>query len=188
MSENAAMAMPISAWHTDHVYFNELLERLRRELDVFHRGERPDYERMCEIVTYLREYGDAVHHPRESVAFERLAKRCPDMALALARLEQEHRVIAQAGEALQRQIDAILGGAIVPRAEVEVAAATYLVYYGNHIAKEEQDVLRCAALHLTDADWEAVKNAVPVLRDPLFGKQTQERYRELRRQIAIEAD
>jgi len=179
---------PIAAWHEEHVYFNQLLHLLQREVDVFHRGGRPNYELMSDVVSYLREYGDQAHHPREDVAFERLAKRCPDMQLALARLAQEHRVIAHAGETLQRQIEAILGGAIVPRAEVEVAAATYLVYYGNHIAKEEEDVLRRAALHLTDADWEAVQNAVPVLRDPLFGKQAQERYRALRRQIAIEAD
>ena len=179
---------PIAAWHEEHLYFNQLLHLLQREVDVFHRGARPNYELMSDVVSYLREYGDQAHHPREDAAFERLAKRCPDMQLALARLAQEHRVIAQAGEALQRQIDAILGGAVVPRAEVEVAAATYLVYYGNHIAKEEEDVLRRAALHLTDADWEAVKNAVPMLRDPIFGKQTQERYRALRRQIAIEAD
>jgi hemerythrin-like domain-containing protein len=178
---------PVAAWHEEHVYFNQLLHLLQREVDVFHYGGRPNYELMSDVVSYLREYGDQAHHPREDAAFERLAKRCPDMQLALARLEQEHRVIAQAGQALQRQIDAILGGAIVPRVEVEVAALTYLVYYGNHIAKEEEDVLRRAALHLTEADWEAVKNAVPVLRDPLFGKQTQERYRELRRQIALEA-
>jgi hypothetical protein len=42
-------------------------------------------------------------------------------------------------------------------------------------------------MHLTEADWDAVKNAAPVLRDPLFGTQAQERYRELRRQIALEA-
>jgi len=159
MSETAAMAMPISAWHADHVYFNELLGRLRAELDVFHRGERPDYEGMCEIVTYLREYGDAVHHPREGVAFARLARHCPDMELALARLEQEHRVIAQAGQRLLEQIEAILGGAIVPRGELESALATYLVYYGNHIAKEEEDVLTRAAGFLTAEDWDAVKRA-----------------------------
>jgi hemerythrin-like domain-containing protein len=161
MSETAAMAMPIAAWHADHVYFNERLGRLRTELDVFHGGERPDYERMSEIVTYLREYGDAVHHPRENVAFARLALRCPDMELPLARLEQEHRVIAQAGQKLLEQIEAILGGAFVPRAELEAALATYLVYYGNHIAKEEEDVLSRAAQHLTAEDWAAVRAAVP---------------------------
>ena len=178
---------PIAAWHEEHVYFNQLLQLLRREVDVFHRGGRPNYELMDDIVSYLRDYGDQAHHPREDAAFERLAKRCPDMELALARLEQEHRVIAHAGEVLQRHIEAILGGAIVPRAQIEVAAATYLVYYGNHIAKEEEDVLTRAAIHLTDADWEAIKNAAPMLRDPLFGTQAQERYRELRRQIAREA-
>ena len=156
MSDTAAMAVPISAWHNDHVHFNELLGRLRRELDVFHGGERPDYERICEIVTYLREYGDAVHHPRESIAFRRLAMRCPDMELMLARLEQEHRVIAQAGEKLLEQVEAILNGAIVPRTELEAALATYLVYYGNHIAKEEEDVLTRAATQLSAEDWKAV--------------------------------
>jgi hemerythrin-like domain-containing protein len=159
MTDTAAMAIPISAWHNDHVHFNELLGHLRRELDFFHRGERPDYERICETVTYLREYGDAVHHPREGVAFARLAKRCPDIALPLAHLEQEHRVIAQAGQALLEQVEAILGGAIVPRGELETALATYLVYYGNHIAKEEEDVLTRAAGYLTADDWEAVKRA-----------------------------
>jgi hemerythrin-like domain-containing protein len=154
----------ISAWHADHVRFRQGLERLQRELDIFHRRERPDYERICEIVTDLREYGDAVHHPREDVAFERLAKRCPDMALVLARLAQEHRIIAQAGQKLMQEIDAVLGGAIVPRGEVEMALATYVVYYGNHIAKEEEDVLTRAAQHLTAEDWEAVRAAAPAPR------------------------
>ena len=69
----------ISAWHADHEQFRTLLAELRGELDVFHRGGRPDYERMSQVVGSLREYGDAVHHPREDVAFQRLALRCPEL-------------------------------------------------------------------------------------------------------------
>jgi hemerythrin-like domain-containing protein len=178
---------PISAWHTEHVYFSQLLELLRRQLDVFHRGERPNYELMLDVISYLRDYSDQYHHPREDRAFERLARRCPDMEPHLARLHQEHRVIAHAGEALRQQINAILAGTIVPRAQVEVALATYLVYYGNHIAKEEEDVLPRAAKELVPVDWEAVKDAAPAGRDPVFGDKPEERYKELRRQIALEA-
>lgn len=178
---------PISAWHQEHVYFSNLLQLLQREVYVFHTGGQPNYELMSDIVSYLREYGDQAHHPREDVAFERLLMHCPDMEMALGRLGQEHRVIAQAGEALLRHIDAILGGAILPRAEVEMAAATYLVYYGNHIAKEEEDVLTRAALHLTPEDWQAVKRAAPDAQDPLFSDNPQQRYRELRRKIVLEA-
>ena len=57
----------------------------------------------------------------------------------------------------------------------------------SHIAKEEEDVLTRAALHLTPADWEAVKRATPAAQDPLFSKEPQQRYLELRRRIVIEA-
>ncbi len=180
------MIDPIAAWHEEHVYFGRLLELLRRQLDVFHRGERPNYELMRDIIAYLRDYGDQYHHPREDEAFERLARRCPDMELPLARVQQEHRVIAHAGEKLLQQIDSIMAGAMVPRAEVENALATYLVYYGNHIAKEEEDVLARAAKELTRDDWDAVKKAVSPMRDPLFDGEPEVRFRELRRQIAME--
>ena len=181
------MFNPIAAWHTEHVYFNQLLNLLHRQVDVFHTGEQPNYELMMDVVSYLREYSDRVHHPREDAAFAILVKRCPDLAPMLARLGQEHRIIAQAGEVLLKALQAIVGGVIVPRVEVEVAAATYLVYYGNHIAKEEEDVLARAAKELTRADWDAVKNAVAPVRDPLFGAEPESRFRELRRQIALES-
>jgi hemerythrin-like domain-containing protein len=179
------MTGPLSIWHTEHVYFRRLLELLQQELDTFHRGQRPNYELMLDIVSYLRDYTDQFHHPREDVAFERLAQRCPELKLELARLAQEHRVIARAGEKLRDHLEAILDGSIVERAEVEVAAATYLVYYGNHLAKEDEIVLGRAAELLTPEDWQAVKAAVVPASDPLFGERPEERYRALRRHIAL---
>lgn len=178
---------PIIAWHTEHTYFHQLLGVLHKQVDLFHRGEQPNYELMQDIIGYLREYSDRFHHPREDVAFACLAKRCPDLELVLARLGQEHRVIASAGEVLLGQLRAIVSGAIVPRGALEVAAATYLVYYGNHIAKEEEDVLPRAAKVLTPEDWDTVRKAVQPGPDPLFGGDPDERFRELRRQIALEA-
>ena len=181
------MTNPLAAWHTEHAYFRRLLDLLQREVDLFHTGESPNYELVLDIISYLRDFADHVHHPREEAAFSCLANRFPDMKLDLARLSQEHRVVARAGETLQKLLIAVLGGAIIPRAEIEVAAATYLVYYGNHIAKEEEDVLIRAAAALTEQDWEVVRAAAPACDDPLFGSNPEERYRELRRQIALEA-
>ncbi len=181
------MNAPAAAWHTEHEYFQRLLALLQGQLDLFHRGERPNYELMLDILAYLREYGDAFHHPREDEAFARLAKRRPDLELELARLRQEHRVIARAGERLVELLNEALDGAVVARAEVEVAAATYLVYYGNHIAKEDELVLGRAAELLTPEDWQAVRHCTPAPADPLFGERPQERYRALRRRISAEA-
>src|SRR6185503_8101609 len=65
-----SMNSPVALWHTEHVYFRRLLGLLQVELDAFHRGERPNYELMLDIVAYLREYSDAFHHPCEDVAFQ----------------------------------------------------------------------------------------------------------------------
>jgi hemerythrin-like domain-containing protein len=180
------MTNPIDVWHAEHVYFRRLLDLLHKQVDAFHTGKRPNYELMVDIVSYLRDYGDQIHHPREDVLFARLAKRRPDIKLVLARFDQEHRVIAHAGETLFKLLNEILGGAIVQRTEVEGAAATYLVYYGNHIAKEEEDFVSRAAQFLTPEDWEAVRSALPAGHDPLFGDRLEARYQELRRQIARE--
>ena len=181
------MTDPIAAWHAEHVYFKRLLDLLHKQVDVFPTGQRPNYELMLDILHYLRHYTDQFHHPREDVAFARLARHCPDMKLTLDRLTQEHRVIARAGTTLLKYLEEATAEAVIPLAEIEVAAATYLVYYGNHIAREEEDVLSRAAQVLTADDWEAVRAAVPVGHDPLFGDHPEERYREVRRQIALEA-
>jgi len=178
---------PVQFWHAEHVYFGHLLDLLRRQLDLLHQAERPNFQLILDVVSYLRDYGDECHHPREDRAFERLLARCPDLKQVLARLHQEHRVIAAAGQRLGELIEAALQDSPVRRAELETALATYLVYYGNHIAKEEEDVLTRAAQSLTAEDWEAVKHAVPSKHDPLFGSHPEARYRELRRQLALEA-
>lgn len=179
MTNAPALDGPIAAWHLEHECFRRLLQRLQREVDRFHGAERPNYELMYDIVSYLRDYGDLFHHPREDVAFARLVQHCSEMKLPLARLEQEHRVIAQAGEALQRHIEAILNGSMVLRSDVEVAAAMYLAYYSGHIAKEEDDVLTRAALHLTPEDWKAVKESAPGGSDALVRAAMPKRYQDL---------
>ena len=180
------MAEPIAAWHADHVNFARLLDLLEKQLAAFHAGEQPDYALMLDVVFYLRHYPDRSHHPREDVAFARLVERDPGMQLQLARRLQEHRVIAAAGEELLNILHDVVEGALIERHTVEAAAATYLVYYRHHLAAEEQEVIPRAAQLLTPSDWAAVA-AAPASADPLFGKDFEARYRELRRQITAEA-
>ena len=57
----------------------------------------------------------------------------------------------------------------------------------RHLALEDRDIVPRAEQLLTAEDWEAVVAAVPRGSDPLFGEEPDARYRELRRQIALEA-
>ena len=180
------MTDPIAAWHAEHEYFSRLLGMLENQVTVFHGGEQPNYELMRDIVFYLRNYCDQVHERREDAAFAILAARDPGRQIEINRLLQEHRVIAHAGAALLDLLEEIVGGAFVPRAQVEAAASTYLVYYRNHIASEERQILPLAAQLLNALDWKAVAGAAAPAVDPLRGSDPQERFRELRREISRE--
>jgi len=178
---------PLDRWHADHRNFSRLLDLIEQEVDVFHGGRRPDYELMRSIVYYMRHYPDRFHHPREDVAFNRLVKHDRTLQLTCARRIQEHAVIAAAGDELLNCLDQVIAGTVIERSALEAAAATYLIYYRHHLAAEERELIPRAVKLLTAADWKAV-SAIPTEPDPLFGTDFDERYRELRQQIAIMAE
>jgi hemerythrin-like domain-containing protein len=181
------MSDPIAIWRADHARFARLLDLVERELAAFHDGGQPDYALLLDVVHYLRHYPDRFHHPREDVAFARLVAHDPAMSLPVARRLQEHRVIAAAGDLLLALVQGVVEDALVERSAVEAAAATYLLYYRHHLAAEEQHVVPRAGELLTAEDWATVAAAAPAGPDPLFGDNSEARYRELRRHIAFEA-
>lgn len=180
------MGNPIGKWHEEHMYFLRLLGLLQQEVDALAAGATPNYGLMLDVIAYLRDYSDRMHHPREDAVFAILAARSPQHRQAIDRLRQEHRVIERHGESLRTLLEEAAADAMVLRAEIEVAAATYLVYYGNHIATEEEDILPLAGRLLGDEDWRQAKAAAPAGPDPLLGPQPEARFRELRRRIALE--
>ncbi|MDM0036798.1 hemerythrin domain-containing protein [Variovorax sp. J22P271] len=163
------MTSQIAQWHDEHGNFSLLLSFLEDQVARFRDGESPDYHLMLEIASYLREFGDSFHHPREDAAFTILAAQDPRLRLAINRLHQDHRVLAAAGEELVARLNQVISQTYVRRASVEAAAALYLAYYRHHLAAEERQILPHARLLLTAQDWEVVARAAPSCPDPLFG-------------------
>ena len=174
----------VAAWRADHAAFSRLLDLLDREVIAFHMGTDPNYPLMFDILHYLHDYGDRSHHPREDVAFARLAQREPALQLQVARRLQEHRVIAAASDRLLTLLNGVMNGELTARADVERTAATYLVYYRYHLRAEEELVIPQAAALLTREDWSDVAAAGMTAVDPLAGEGTGRRYSELRRALA----
>jgi len=181
------MSEAIVLWQAEHRHFARLLDLLERQVAAFHADDQPNFELMLDLVSYLRYFPDRYHHAREDVAFGRLAEREPQLKPVVDQLLQEHRVIAAAGTELLRYLQQVVDDVVVERAKVEAAAATYLVYYRRHLAQEDRDILSRAEQLLTQQDWDAVAAAIPHGADPLFGAEPDVRYRELRRQIALES-
>ncbi|MBE0613687.1 MAG: hemerythrin domain-containing protein [Burkholderiales bacterium] len=181
------MSETVVLWQAEHRHFAKLLDLLEVQVAAFHVDAEPNFQLMLDLVSYLRYFPDRYHHAREDVAFRRMVEREPQLKPAVDRLLQEHRVIGAAGAELLKYLEQVIDDVVIERAKVEAAAATYLVYYRRHLALEDRDMVPRAEQLLTQQDWDAVAAAVPHGTDPLFGEESDERYRELRRQIALES-
>jgi len=182
------MSNQITKWKGEHAEFVRILDILESQIRLFHEGAPTDYELMLDIVYYLTQFPDRFHHPREDVAFKRLAERVPSFQIRVRELLGEHKVIASAGRSLVEKLDGILGGAMLARESVEVDAATYIAYYRQHMVGEETDLFPRLEGALNDEDWKAVGDAITAEADPLFGSKVGQRYQQLHRQIMLASE
>jgi hemerythrin-like domain-containing protein len=182
------MKDPIAGWRAEHEDFSRLLDLFDREVGRLRAGAEPDYELMTAIVAYLRHFPERQHHPREDVAFERLVAHDPSLVPLVGRFLQEHRVIANAGEAVRELLESVQVGGVVARDRLEAACAQFLVYYRHHIRGEDELVMPLAVRLLVPEDWDAVRGALASSLDPLFGATVDEPYRTLRQQIDLQAE
>ena len=177
------MSDPIALWHTEHANFAALLDLLELQLDRFHRGEAPDYELMLDVMFYMTHYPDVLHHPKEDLAFARIAERDPVARPIVETLSAQHSTLKRDGNALVIALDDIVNGSITSREHVEAPGRAYVAAFRRHMSIEEKDILPLAAKLLERSDWTAIEAAIQQLDDPVFGKSGDERYAALRRQI-----
>ena len=151
-----------------------LLAQARRE------GALPDFGVLRAMLFYVDEFPERLHHPKESaLLFVRLRERAPELATALARLDNDHA----RGEAAVREVEhALLAFEVMGesrRAAFEQAVDRYVEGYLAHMALEEAEILPAAKRWLTPEDWSELDAAFSANRDPLTGHQPADEYREL---------
>ena len=139
------MRDPIALWHEEHVNFATLLDRLQAELDLFHRGESPDYQLMLDIMFYMTHYPDVLHHPREDLAFAKIKEREAGARAIVDELAGQHAHLKESGDALVRALEEVIDGSITSRDRVEAPGRAYLSEFRRHMDREETAILPLAA-------------------------------------------
>jgi hypothetical protein len=100
--------MIIELLSREHRNIEKLLAVLERELEIFDRGGRPDYEVIRAIVSYFEVYPEVYHHPQEDLVFARLKARDPAAAAKVGDLAGEHNKGANRLRQVARAVDSIL--------------------------------------------------------------------------------
>jgi len=86
----------------------KLLRVLERELCVFDRGDRPDYEVVLAVIDYFKDYPDTCHHPKKNIIVAMFKARDPVAAPTIGDLEAEHREGARRLRQIAQAVERVL--------------------------------------------------------------------------------
>jgi len=173
----------------EHRYMNLLLETLEEQLQTSYLSAPEEYFLMQDILRYLHEYPDAVHHPTEDLLFDILVRRKPDTEKDVARLRRDHDKLSENTADILQLLDDAAGQHTPEAAEaVCVALNKYIGRLKRHMRFEEAELFPGAVQCLANKDWQAIESRLNAVQDPLFGPAVARDYRVLYEYFADRAN
>jgi hemerythrin-like domain-containing protein len=176
-------AMIIERLSREHRNIETLLAVLERELEVFDRGERPDYEVIRAIISYFQLYPELYHHPQEDLVFAKLRLRDPAAAAKVGNLALEHQKGAERLRRFAQAVDGVLADREILRQDVDRIVRDFIESERRHIMMEDRDFFPAALKALQPQDWTEIASASTSQEDPLFSEAAEETFDELRAHI-----
>ncbi len=167
----------------EHRNIDKLLLVLEHELEVFDRGEAPDYEILQAIIQYFQDYPEDCHHPKEDMVFERLKMRNPAVASRVGDVEAEHEIETERLRKLVEAVEEILAGREFLRQTFHDVVADFIKHQRQHMDKEERLLFPAAIQRLRQEDWAAIDARLNDRKDPLFNGVFETKFQALQRTI-----
>jgi hemerythrin-like domain-containing protein len=177
------MAYMIEVLRQEHRNIESLLGVLERELSVFDRGERPDYEVVLAVIDYFKDYPDSCHHPKEDMIVEKIKARDPAAAATMGDLEAEHQEGTKRLRRVAQAVERVLSDHDLLRQNVDNIIRDFIDHERQHMAMEERVVFPAALKVLRPEDWADVALKMADRSDPFYQWGFEEKFNTLRRNI-----
>ncbi len=171
----------------DHVRLARLLDLFEDLLDRFHDGAEPDYDLMCEMLEYMDNYSDIVHHPTEDMIFARVLEKGTERHDVFDVLTRQHKMLGQLSKRFRQSLDGILREEVSLREDVEAHGRELIGTLRAHKRLEDAEAFPIALAVLDDADWAQIEAQAPASEDPVFGAPDPVRYRALYARLSAQA-
>ena len=167
----------------EHRNIERLLAILERELQVFDRGDRPDYKVISAVISYFELYPEVYHHPQEDLVFAKLKIRDPDAAAKVGDLAHEHQKGAERLRRVARAVENVLADREVLQQNLDTIVRDFITHERGHVMMEDRDFFPAALKVLEPQDWTEIASALTNPEDPLFSEAAEETFDALRARI-----
>ncbi|MGZ8259390.1 MAG: hemerythrin domain-containing protein [Caldimonas sp.] len=166
----------VGALYAEHRYVARLLDVLQEQVEAASSGRPIDRGAAIGVMSYMTEYPDAYHHPREDVMFVRLVKRDPTLSKRVSEVERAHRTIGSSGRKLLEGLQRLGEPGQLDEAGVVSRIGDYVAAMREHMRIEEHDLFPRAREVLDASDLEAIDRDFARVTDPIFEAEVREAY------------
>lgn len=173
----------------EHRHLGALVNALEHRAGQSGRLGSADYYLMRDIVGYLHDYPDKVHHPTENLLFEKLLVKEPSMVYFVKRLRRDHDTVAQETAELQQLLEEAIEEPDDEKEDaVREASKVFVAHQRTHMSFENREMFPAAIDTLSQEDWEEIEAHFAAVDDPLFGRIVGSRHRILYEYLMNPAD
>jgi len=155
----------------EHRHLNALVRVMLNKANQTERLNQVDYFLLRDIVGYLHDYPNEVHHPTEDLMFDKLLRRKPGTRKAVQRITRDHQVVAKKTQELIDLLDRTIDQ---PGRQDEIAVRLACREFGwhqqEHMKFEDLELFPEAFESLTPSDWRYLEKRLAAVNDPLFGR------------------
>ncbi|AVF59114.1 cation-binding protein [Vibrio diabolicus] len=176
-------AMMIERIRREHGYMVRLLAILRHKLNEIKEERAINYALVSEIVDYLSNHSEKVHHPKEDILYHHFLEHYGKQQ-TMENLEKEHQELASKTKEFASLIEMILQDAVVPQDMFVAHLEDFIESQRRHLELEERKILPLIEELFTTEDWQHVESLWSVSEDdPVFGDTIADRYKQLAERV-----
>ncbi len=168
---NSALPRVLRCLFEEHRHLNALMRALERKTRQNGSLKVGDYCLLRDIVWYLHDYPDRVHHPTENLLFEKMLQRDPSRKKTVTGLRRDHKAVAVETRGLLDLLDKAIDK---PGKKVEQSVRRdcldFVEHQREHMQFENQKLFPAAIETLSEVDWKQIETHFAAVEDPLFGR------------------
>ncbi len=156
--------------YLDHAHFSKLMGVLESQLGQFKGGGSPDLAMITDLVDYVGNYVDSIHHPIEDQLYQALLARSDQGRDDMEGLLTQHQIIVNMTREFQQALKS------PSRNDAEKVGREFVEMQRSHLRFEEDKAFPLLEQELGSGDFDNAAAALPAVEDPLLDVEMQQRY------------
>jgi hemerythrin-like domain-containing protein len=183
------MASIVDTLIAEHQRLTRLVRLLERQSMLRDAQAAANGALLVDALYYLTRFPDVNHHALEDHMIDKLLEKKVFAHELGSELSAQHTALARQGHELIQDLESMVRDENMSGELLEFRIRLYAERLRHNMAVEELTLFPVATRYLDSDDWSSILQASPHRSaDPLFQTPVHERFAQLHRVIAIEAD